>query len=52
MSEAARALLSVRREPVRRVIYDCDGVLSDSAPISHRVVARELTKLAAAGRSC
>ena len=52
MCEAARALLSVRREPVRLVIYDCDGVLSDIEPISNLVVARELIKLATAERSC
>lgn len=30
---------------LRLVIFDCDGVLIDSEPVSNRVVAEELTKL-------
>ncbi len=45
MSVAARAMLTARREPVRLVIFDCDGVLIDSEPVANRVVAEELTAL-------
>ncbi len=45
MSERALAALRARREPVRMVIFDCDGVIVDSEPIADRVVVRELTAL-------
>ncbi len=31
--------------PLRLVIFDCDGVLVDSEPVANRVVAAELTRL-------
>jgi HAD superfamily hydrolase (TIGR01509 family) len=42
MSSLARAMLQARREPLRLVIFDCDGVLIDSEPIADRIVAEEL----------
>jgi beta-phosphoglucomutase-like phosphatase (HAD superfamily) len=42
MSTRARTVLRARREPLRLVIFDCDGVLIDSEPIADRVVAKEL----------
>lgn len=32
-------------DPVRLVIFDCDGVLVDSEPVACRVMARELTRI-------
>ena len=43
MSSLARAMLQAQREPLRLVIFDCDGVLIDSEPIADRIVAEELT---------
>lgn len=45
MSHAARTLLASRGEPVRLIIYDCDGVLIDSEPIANRIVAEDLTAI-------
>lgn len=45
MSAEAHAGLRARREPLRLVIFDCDGVLVDSELIVNRVVAEELTRL-------
>ena len=42
MSTHARTVLRARRELLRLVIFDCDGVLIDSEPIADRVVAKEL----------
>jgi HAD superfamily hydrolase (TIGR01509 family) len=39
------ALMTARRTPLRLVIFDCDGVLVDSEPVSNRVVAAALTEL-------
>jgi HAD superfamily hydrolase (TIGR01509 family) len=36
-------LLARRRTPLRLVIFDCDGVLVDSEPVSNRIIAAELT---------
>ncbi len=41
----AAELLRGRAHPVRLVVFDCDGVLVDSEPVSNRVVAREMTAL-------
>ncbi len=38
-------LMARRRAELRLVIFDCDGVLVDSEPVSNRVVAAELTAL-------
>jgi len=36
-------LISGRRVALRLVIFDCDGVIVDSEPVSNRIIARELT---------
>jgi beta-phosphoglucomutase-like phosphatase (HAD superfamily) len=38
-------LISVRRSALRLVIFDCDGVLVDSEPVSNRILAHELSAL-------
>jgi HAD superfamily hydrolase (TIGR01509 family) len=38
-------LIARRTAPLRLVIFDCDGVIVDSEPLSNRVVADELTRL-------
>ena len=38
-------LMTGRRSALRLVIFDCDGVLVDSEPLSNRVVAAALTEL-------
>jgi len=45
MTSLATLALRARREPLRLVIFDCDGVLVDSEPVANRVVAAELTRL-------
>ena len=45
MTAFAFRMLSARRTPLRLVIFDCDGVLVDSEPVTNRVVAAELTRL-------
>ncbi len=45
MSALARTALQARRDPLRLVIFDCDGVLIDSEPIADRVVAEELAAI-------
>ncbi len=45
MNEAAFAAMRARRAPLELVIFDCDGVLIDSEPLSDRVVAAELGAL-------
>jgi beta-phosphoglucomutase-like phosphatase (HAD superfamily) len=45
MSALARTALQARREPLRLVIFDCDGVLIDSEPIADRVVTEELAAI-------
>ena len=37
------ALIARRRVPLRLVIFDCDGVLVDSEPVSNRILAEDLT---------
>ena len=37
--------ISRRRAALRLVIFDCDGVLVDSEPVSNRILAEELTAL-------
>jgi HAD superfamily hydrolase (TIGR01509 family) len=36
-------LISGRRAALRLVIFDCDGVIVDSEPVSNRIIAEELT---------
>jgi HAD superfamily hydrolase (TIGR01509 family) len=38
-------LMTTRRMPLRLVIFDCDGVIVDSEPVSNRILAEELTAL-------
>ena len=38
-----RALMTGRHTPLRLVIFDCDGVLVDSEPVSNRIIAEDLT---------
>lgn len=38
-------LFSARRVPLRLVIFDCDGVIVDSEPVSNRIIAEELTAI-------
>jgi len=45
MTNLALQALRARRDPLRLVIFDCDGVLVDSEPVVNRVVAAELTQL-------
>ena len=45
MSAQAHAMMRARRERLRLVIFDCDGVLIDSEPVADRVVAEELAAL-------
>jgi HAD superfamily hydrolase (TIGR01509 family) len=45
MTNLALQKLRVRREPLHLVIFDCDGVLVDSEPVTNQVVAKELTRL-------
>ena len=42
---SAQLMLTNRVEPVRLVIFDCDGVLIDSEPVANRVVAEEISAL-------
>ena len=44
MTEAVRAYLSARTNPIRMVIFDCDGVLIDSEALCDRVVAASITE--------
>jgi len=45
MTDEVLEVLSRRCEPLRLVIYDCDGVLIDSEHIADRLVSEELTAL-------
>lgn len=45
MSARAHAMMRARRERLRLVVFDCDGVLIDSEPVADRVVAEELAAL-------
>ena len=36
-------VLSRRRVPLRLVIFDCDGVIVDSEPVSNRIIAEDLS---------
>ena len=38
-------LMLIRAAPLRLVIFDCDGVIVDSEPVSNRILAEELTAL-------
>ena len=38
-----RAFLAARSAALRLVIFDCDGVLVDSEPVSNRILAEDLT---------
>ncbi len=39
-----QALMAGRVTPLRLVIFDCDGVLVDSEPVSNRIIAEDLTE--------
>jgi beta-phosphoglucomutase-like phosphatase (HAD superfamily) len=45
MNARAHAMMRARRDRLRLVIFDCDGVLIDSEPVADRVVAEELAAL-------
>ena len=45
MTNLAVQKLRARHEPLCLVIFDCDGVLVDSEPVTNRLVAAELTQL-------
>lgn len=45
MTEEARAFLAAREQPIRMVIFDCDGVLIDSEALCDRVCAAAITEL-------
>ena len=45
MTREARAFLTARTDPVRMVIFDCDGVLIDSEALCDRVTAASMTEL-------
>ncbi len=45
MSASAAAALRARTEPVRLVVFDCDGVLIDSEGVANRVTAAALAEL-------
>ncbi len=45
MTCLAAQALRARRLPLRLVIFDCDGVLVDSEPVTNRLIAAELTRL-------
>ena len=36
-------LIGMRRAALRLVIFDCDGVIVDSEPVSNRIIAESLT---------
>ncbi len=38
-----QALMARRQAPLRLVIFDCDGVLVDSEPVSNRILANDLS---------
>jgi len=38
-------LIGMRRAALRLVIFDCDGVIVDSEPVSNRIIAESLTSL-------
>jgi len=44
-------LIAARRAPLRLVIFDCDGVIVDSEPVSNRIIAEDLTALGWAMRT-
>jgi HAD superfamily hydrolase (TIGR01509 family) len=41
----AFAALGSRTQPLRMVVFDCDGVLIDSEPVASRLIAEELTAI-------
>ena len=45
LSMAALDAVRARSEPARLVIFDCDGVLIDSEPLTDRVVSAALGEL-------
>ncbi len=45
MTAFARQVLRARSVPLGLVIFDCDGVLVDSEPVTNRLVAEELSRL-------